>query len=194
MANATPDWKLIDGPVRTVSLAADFRREDQLFIGCAANSPLPATVTGQPVPALQLRSPRHVYDMLRGEFLGETDRIEMRFESPHRMANVYACLPYRVESVRMADLPQAAASGIAVSLAASLLPTTAAERTHSLRIQWFDPQGVEQPLYRIRVETNKGIANVTTPFAMNTATGAWRVRVTDIASGVHAEQAVEIMP
>jgi hypothetical protein len=103
------------------------------------------------------------------------------------MGNVYACLPYKVEAVNLSGLATRYAGGAAVDLAVTLQPAAASGEAHDLRLEVFGPDGVERTVYADRFRTQQGTGRTSIPLALNDAPGTWRLRVTDVASGVHAE-------
>lgn len=60
-----------------------------------------------------------------------------------------------------------------------------------VRLEVFDPSGKAVPHYAGNVTVRDGQADFEVPFAMNDASGAWRVRARDVVSGLTAERIVK---
>jgi hypothetical protein len=186
-AGLAPDWRVEQGTTPIVMMTRDYRRGEHLYFGCTGNSALDAAALKNTQAAIVLAEPMHCYDSRRGTYLGETDRIPVRFESPNWMGNVFACLPYRVEGITIEGLKPQYAPGDVVSFAARMAPAAAQKQVHTLRLQVLNQAGREVNVYADRIETANGVARGEIPLAFNDRAGAWKVAVTDVASGVRSE-------
>jgi uncharacterized protein YfaS (alpha-2-macroglobulin family) len=63
-----------------------------------------------------------------------------------------------------------------------------------LRFEVRDPSGALSEAYTRNVLSERGVAQLTIPFALNDAQGEWHVTVRDIASGVTGEATVKLAP
>ncbi len=93
--------------------------------------------------ALRLSAPAHVYDARRGAYLGYTDAIKVRF-SPEWVANLYACLPYRVVSVQVAaEFARAPDGRPVIDYGLTVRTDNETATTHVLSLTIVDPRGRE---------------------------------------------------
>ncbi len=137
---------------------------------------------------LTLPEEREVYDVRAGRHLGRTDRITADLR-PGETA-LYALLPYRVES--LAVRASGAAPGAACRVSAVLRASAPTPGDHVLRFEVRDPSGALSEAYARNVLSERGVAQLTIPFALNDAQGEWRVTVRDIATGTEGEATVSL--
>ena len=135
--------------------------------------------------AIRLASPRHVYDSMNPKYLGLTDLIQLPSEG--RGFEIY-CLADRELADPVVRVPATALKGEHLAVEAEL----PAGRDRLVRMDVYDPDGTWVRYYR-RFETTDGDAAVfSVPFAQSDRTGAWTVRVTDVASGNAAETRIDL--
>ncbi len=104
----------------------------------------------------------------------------------------YALLPYRVTGVDVKAPPSAKRGEI--------VPVRCTVRTdgkgqlarHVLRVDVLGPDKALRTYYCRNLDTAAGQAEMTIPLALNDATGTWRLRVKDIATGTAAEKTFEV--
>jgi len=194
MAGLQPDWRLDAGNPAVVDFVRDYHRGSHLYLvavgtveACWPWSDPRVIRAMQEQPAVvTLAAPRHVYDVRRGKYLGLTNLIKAHI-SREQMAQVFACLPYRVEAVSVSGMKAKYAPGDIVAFQARLVPPVATDQAHTLRTQVFAPTGSEVAAYGCCVETRNGVATGQIPLALNESRGTWRLVVSDVATGVRGE-------
>lgn len=142
------------------------------------------------IPSVVWPETRHTYNLRQPEYLGDVDALQMEVDRSAPL--LVARLPYRVEGVSL-EAPDAAAPGAAATVRCGVRDEAGATREgHILRIQVFGPDGEERPYYGAWVGGGEAAPSWTIPFALNDAAGPWRVRATDMISGVSAEAAIAL--
>jgi hypothetical protein len=163
---------------------ARFRSGEAEYVGLLReyflydHKPYPATV----------RFPRkaHLYDLRRGEYLGHTDSVDT--ELSHE-AQVYALLPYRVNSVRVKG-PSAAKAGEASEFALSVAVSGGKPGLHVFRFEVLGPSGEALPWYAANVRADNGRAACTIPWALNERPGQYTLLARDAATGATCRQSI----
>lgn len=194
------DWRLEQPQYPTIDYVREYRSGGHRYFGAAGNpnagwpwsnpdtlghlqEGTPSTVT--------LPETMHIYNSRTSEYLGQRANFDIVL-SPENMGAIFAALPYPVEGVGI-NLDEAAAAGEIARFNVSVAPEAARNETHVLRYRLIDPAGAEAKVYRGVARTDdNGIAAIEIPFALNDPAGAWRIVVTDIASGVEAEAIFEL--
>ena len=140
--------------------------------------------TGAP---LQLRTgrPAHAYDVLAREYRGRVDTVPFAAPAPGRPL-LFACLPYRVESVTITS-GDTAQRGQLLPFTVEVHGSGDTVGDHVLRIEVVDAdsRGVE-PLCR-NVLALSGRYEGRLPFAYNDPAGQWKIRARDVVSGKESE-------
>lgn len=127
----------------------------------------------------------HIYDVRDGKYHGLTDSFTDEF-LPGRV-QVYAALPYQVKSL---DVSVSAASfkpGDEVAARANVVAEGATPLMHVFRFEVLDPAGKLRPEYGANLRADNGKLDRKFPLALNDPAGKWKIRVTDIASGIKGE-------
>jgi len=163
------------------ALAMKMGKEDPV----KADVPIP-----QPVPAeIGLDKARHVYDVRRAKYLGETDGIKAEI-GPGR-AELYSLLPYKVNGIALK-----AASGIrqgdVLSFEAAVQIAGPACGLHVLHAHLVAPDGRQARHYAVNLEAKAGRAAGRFHIALNDVCGRWKLVVRDVASGVEATAEVSV--
>jgi hypothetical protein len=131
-----------------------------------------------------------VYNVRAGKHLGKAKAVTDTLDPVAPLC--YALLPYRV-------------TGVDVQVAASakrgeVIPVRCTVRTagggeiarHVLRVDVLWPDGSLRTYYSRNLDTVAGKAEMEVPLALNDATGTWRLRVKDIATGTTAEKSFQV--
>jgi hypothetical protein len=135
--------------------------------------------------------PAHVYDVRRGQYLGESDRARLRMEAAR--GGLVAFLPYQAKSVEVEGLPPTCNQGAPLPLRLRLLTEGGPPGHGVFRLETLNPSGDHAaPLCR-KIRWTGGWADITLPLAYNDPVGQWTVRVTDIATGVTAERTFAVV-
>jgi|LSQX01.1.fsa_nt_gb hypothetical protein len=137
---------------------------------------------------LTLPEEREVYDVRAHRHLGRSDTITADL-LPGQTA-LYALLPYRVESVTVTAAD--AAGGASCAITATINASAPTPGDHVLRVEVRDPAGALSDAYTRMVVSERGVATVSIPFALNDAPGDWRVAVRDVATGMQGEAIVRL--
>lgn len=154
-----------------------------------ANSNTASLLFGQPGVTnanvtLSLANAANVYDVRNKQFLGYGTSINANI--PVYEGAVFALLPYKVNSVSVSTQFDYLAH---VTVTASVVPDSGAAGNHVLRVEVFDPTGVQVPALTQKVVATNGTWTGVVPLggvaaaAGGTFTGA-KIRVTDVATGV----------
>lgn len=129
---------------------------------------------------IQLPERRHLYDARKGEYLGETDRIDA-LVAPAR-ALVFTLLPYRVTGLDV-TAPERVARGTPLSLELRVLTVGGPPETHVIHLHVTDADGRMRPELSRNVMLPAGWAVTTLPMALNDPVGAWTIGARDAATG-----------
>jgi len=125
----------------------------------------------------------YLYDVRRGSYLGYTAVIPAAF-TQNWFANLYACLPYKVTGLKV-DQPPPGKPGVDIPITATILADAQPGR-HVVRLEVSDPAGTPSSTYSYDVEAPNGVARFHIPLALNDPTGVWKIKCTDVATGVSA--------
>lgn len=165
---------------------------DALVIGlwrqmqCAWFAPKSGDVAGPPVPVrVDLGSPRHVYDLRAHKYLGRVARIDTKLRWGR--ANFYMALPYEVRELAVGLSSRSPRPGDTLTASIRLRVPRDSEAVHAVWVQVIDPQG-QQPFWGQKVVLlRRGVGEVKFPVAYNDLPGEWRVKATELFSGVWDE-------
>ncbi|KPK79180.1 MAG: hypothetical protein AMJ81_13675 [Phycisphaerae bacterium SM23_33] len=133
---------------------------------------------------------REVYNIRAGKHLGKAESDTATLDPVAPLC--YALLPYRVTGV---DVQVAASAGRGQIVPVRCTVTTAGDGAiarHVLRVDVLGPDGSLRTYYSRNLDAAGGEAEMTIPLALNDATGAWRLRVKDIATGTTAEKTFQV--
>ncbi len=132
--------------------------------------------------------PAHVYDMRSKRYVGRVSSVEATV-APGDTA-LYACLPYRVESLTLA-VPSKAKPGDVLTIKAQL-SANAALGDHVLHVDMTDPDGKSAWHYSRNELAPAGKLTLAVSLALNEQPGTWTVRVRDVLTGVVGEAEVAV--
>ena len=129
----------------------------------------------------------HWYDLRAHRYLGRIGEIRatLRGADP----KLYARLPYEVKGITLSLSP--GQRGDAIGYEVKLKTGAARAARHVIKVEVFGPDGKKQ-LYGRNVDTRGGSGRGSFRLALNDAAGTWRVKVTDVFSGVTAEKNWEV--
>ena len=133
----------------------------------------------------------HVYDLLRGEYLGEADRIDVK-DFP-RLVRIFSFLPYRVAELRLRCEKEAYPGG-AILGTVKVSAGGAAPVRHVIHLSLQRPDGKSVRYLEQNLETKEGEATFVVPLALNEPTGQWTLRARDVATGVETSATVTLVP
>jgi hypothetical protein len=143
----------------------------------------------KPYP-VTVRFPRkaHLYDLRRGAYLGQTDSLDTDLSYE---AQLYAMLPYRVESVQVKG-PSAARPGETSVFTVSVAAGAGKPGLHVFRVEVLGPAGEALPWYAANIRAEGGCGSWTIPWALNERPGRYTLLVKDIASRLSCRESVEV--
>ena len=130
---------------------------------------------------------RHVYDMRQGKYLGLRSETEDTFADC--WAAWYAVLPYRVERLE-ATLDGEPVPGRAIEGHVTVSVSGGKPGRHVVNLQVMKGE-TSIPYLMQNIELSQGTGAFRIPTALNDPVAAWRLRFTDVASGVTAERGVD---
>ena len=131
----------------------------------------------------------HVYDVVEGKYLGETDRVKTSFGKAD--GKVFALLPRKVGRLDVRCRPQAA-RGQPWSYTVHYAGEGKPAMRRAVRIDVTDPKGEVSYHYSHTETLLGGERSFAIPFALNDAPGTWRVAVRDAMSGQSVVREVNV--
>jgi len=130
----------------------------------------------------------HVYEILSGKYQGFGREVDVQY-GVLDFARLYSCLPYKVEKLEVKlDKPKWSLSEIA-TFSASLTASEPLKDSdeHVIRVEVTDADGKYRRFYRYCIPAPGGKGKGEVPLALNDPPGEWKLRLTDVATGVAAE-------
>jgi beta-galactosidase len=153
---------------------------------CVWFNPKSGTIAGPPVAArITLPSPRHVYDLRAGKYLGRITTLDTRLRWGR--ANFFLALPYQINGLRLSLSPSAPSPGAKLTASLRLgVPRDVSEK-YAVWLEITDPDG-HRPLWGQKLAIlSKGTGEAAFPVAYNDPPGKWRLRATELFSKASAE-------
>ena len=135
----------------------------------------------------------HVYEVRQGKYLGQVKQFDeaVAFGSPR----IYACLPYKVEAVKVSAPDQPVRQGQPAEISISLAVAGAASsEDHVARVTVTTPSGQSAPYLGKALSLAKGAGRLKLPMALNDPVGRWKVEVTDVSTGQKGAASFEVKP
>jgi hypothetical protein len=140
-----------------------------------------------------IEAERHLYEILGGKYLGFGKEIAVSY-GVLDLARLYSCLPYKVEKLDIAlDKPEWKTSET-VTFSASLAGSEPLQESdyHVIRAEVTDAKGEYRRFYRYCIPAPGGKGKGEIPLALNDPSGDWKLRLTDVATGVAAEKTFKV--
>jgi hypothetical protein len=139
---------------------------------------------------LQLQEPGAIYDVVAGKLLGRGNAVDLTLTND--TGRVFSVLPSAVTGVRAQATSSTPARGQTVTVSVSVLEEKPTHDPRVVRVDVTQPDGSPSWGYS-KDEIFEGPAGkFTIPFALNDPIGLWRVRVTDVLSGVSEEVSLKL--
>ncbi len=135
-----------------------------------------------------LNAPRHVYDVRRRQYLGETATVRTGILPAE--AKLLALLPERLQGLNVSLSQATAKPGDLLELTGSVLPASLKDSRLVVRLE-VSREGRMQEAYTKNLACNGSFTHPL-PLALNQAPGTYRVRVTEIISGYTQEVAFTV--
>jgi hypothetical protein len=136
---------------------------------------------------LRLGRERYVYDVLLGMKLGTAKTDKPLVYVPEGTCGVLSVLDYEVTDIEITVTLRPEQVLYRLKLTASDRP-----ELHVFRVQFFDPTGDEAVGYRTVLPAPGGNASGVLYPAINEPTGEWKLKATDVLTGVSAEAKFEL--
>jgi len=173
-----------------------FRRGESEYVGIVQTLPVDTILytnqeTAPPKPrpvTIHFRRPAHLYDVRAGKYLGESDTLKT--EMTAGVASLYALLPYKVADLGIDTAREAKAGGRLAWRAKVHAPGAVGD--HVLRLRVLGPDGKERAWYGRNLLAKGGEVSSAFTFALDDPPGAWKITVTDVASGVATSATVKL--
>jgi len=179
------------GAQMTRNVISALRRGDVTLVGAV----LPGEDVDEQV-RISWDGSMHTYNVRTGDYLGKVDHVDLTPWPPTEYgerAQVHLLSlhaePLRGITVTAAD---SVAPGDTLPVAIALDLGATDPKGRLLRIEVIDPAGANRVNLRRFLTLESATANAGIPFAFNDVLGRWTVRVTDLATGVHQDQTVEL--
>ncbi len=137
---------------------------------------------------LGLANARHLYDVRKGLYLGQTKKAGIAW-APWQ-ATVIASLPYKVLKVEPKVTPQKD-TALAFAYEGTVNVDSGKAGRHVIRLDVYGPNGAYYDIYSKTFEAPSGTAKGILRLAENDLEGAWKLVFTDAASGVKADASIK---
>lgn len=184
---------LVDGQPGHSKTFRRFQRGRHVYLGfCGQGGLTPRNYERSRETAI-LDSDAHLYDIRKGQYLGFGREIQIQY-GVLDVARLYACLPYKVEKLVIQwDKPAVSpgekiAFSVAIQASLPLLETD----PHRVRVEVTDADGQYREFYRYIIPAEGGKGRGEIPVAENDPPGIWKLRLTDVATGVSADAAFTV--
>jgi len=129
-----------------------------------------------------VRKPGHVYDLIRGRYLGKTDSWEMVL--PIEDVAICAVLPFEAQTPKLSRPTVTKGNGGALELKFKvLLPQETAVIRYPVRLTLKTPSGKELPEYARTVTVDKAAAEVTILLPSDAEKGKWQITAREVFAG-----------
>lgn len=134
---------------------------------------------------IQLSQKKHIYDIRSHKYIGFSDSIATSI--PVGEAALFALYPYEVKGINL-KVPKQCQSGEKLDYDIQIKTSRAYPGDHVVRIEVYDPQGRLAEHYSSNRLTKAGALTISLPLALNDSIGQWRLKVTEVASGISSEK------
>ena len=132
--------------------------------------------------AFTVRKPGHVYDLIRGKYMGKTDSWEMVL--PIEDVALCAVLPFEAQAPKLSQPTVKTGNGGALELRFKIdLPKEAAEVRYPVRVTLKDPAGKELQEYARTVTVDKAAAEVMILLPADAPNGSWQITAREVFAG-----------
>ena len=138
-----------------------------------------------PETTVKLPEKRHVYDVMRQDYLGFTETFTSG--AVPAVPKIFAALPCKLKSLSLITNGQQFQPGNEVKIAAVLAPAEIAGAGLCVRFEVRDSTGKPLDCYTQKVVSSTGRFEMVLPLALNEAPGRYTVVAEEIVSGLRAE-------
>jgi len=183
-------------PMRPDVEISRFRNGDAEYIGVIQGLPSdPINYTNKVAPplvaeaaTLEFGRQAHIYNVRTRKYLGQAGTVQT--DITPGIAQLYALLPYRVQSVTMARAPRMQAG--AEEPLTVRINADAEVGTHVVHLSIIGPDGQARGYYSQNLLAVGGSVITPIRFALDDQPGEWTIVATDVASGVEGRTTVEV--
>ena len=176
------------GNPRTDVLTASFVNGTSRFF-CFLPERLVADPPG-PETTVTLPEKRHVYDVLRQEYLGYS--ASFKSGAVPAVPKIFAALPCKLDSLSLSGSGKKFEPGDEVKINATLTPAEVAGAGLCVRFEVLGPAGKPLDCYTRKVVSTTGQFEMVLPLAINEAPGRYTVVAEEIVSGLRAEAPFDV--
>jgi hypothetical protein len=191
-ARIQPAISLRADPPADAGFSARFRSGRAIYLGLSASG-LPAGRSRKIFISLAGLEPskRCIYDVRSRRYLGDARNFEYAMEESS-CGELLALMPREIGGVRL-SAPQRVERGSGDAPISIALSGWEPDMGRTVfRVELYDPEGNLNAQYSRTVGCEGGRAELAIPFALNDASGAWRVRAIEAVSGHSAEARVTL--
>ena len=149
----------------------------------------------------------HVYDALRGEYVGETEKWEVTVDQVD--VHLFAVLPYKLDRLDVSLSKETVAQGEDLGGTLRVVPASGRPVRHVVHLDVIRPDGktvrylsrnleTEKPRFsyfpirKLRGYGKHGVVQFTIPIALNEPKGTWQLVARDVATGTSAQATFEV--
>jgi hypothetical protein len=145
-------------------------------------------LSGPVVLSEELGKPSALYDVRRGQFLGQKSQWTGMLDDKEPV--ILSVLPEPVNGISV-QAPQRAKCGELITVALQLGGRRLGD-AHAFRVQIFDANGRELTMLTRNLAAPRGACSWELPLAVDLKKGAYSLRVREIATGVRAERSLQV--
>jgi len=161
-----------------------------LELGKVTNDATSADIEkGKQEAVMLLEQKKHIYDLLNGKYIGETDCF--RFTAVPGRGTLYSALPYKVEKISL-TVPSQVKPGELINIKADLEKTGKGQGMHVYHLELFCPDGKELREYRKNYRAANGAFSTQIQLPLNTPKGKYILKLTDAATGLTASRGLVV--
>jgi hypothetical protein len=161
-----------------------YRQGDNLYLGYLRDKAPDEKWT------LRLNGKYHVYNVLKGKYIGEVDHIVS--EVSPAQADFFALMAYRVKGLQV-DADTKCKAGDEFAMALGINTDGGKPSNHAVHIKVYNPSGDLVKWYGGNVLLKDGHGEHVIPFSLNDAKGEWKINVCDSVTLIKSEIKVKLI-
>ncbi|OGV51149.1 MAG: hypothetical protein A2017_17840 [Lentisphaerae bacterium GWF2_44_16] len=133
---------------------------------------------------------RHVYDIRKGKYIGETDKISCSI--PVSETVVFGSYPYKVDSLDI-NLSERIKAGTDLNAKFKINASTGKPGDHVFHLEIISPSGKESSFMKYNISAPSGTTDFSVRMAENDEYGIWTLKVKDVLSGAFTEKKFQLL-
>ncbi len=141
---------------------------------------------GKMIQTIQFPVKGHLYDLLKGKYLGETSPTEVVLDDAAPAA-VFGIYPYRIDAL-LVNVPDKVQGGKDLIARIQVKVQGARPETHIFHLELIPPDGGGSLLLKRNLAAENGTLEFHFRTAYNDPNGKWTLRVKDVMSGLITEK------